>query len=166
MLESIMLVAARRSSRAAGAPGRSTWCLLHRRAAGGRREYNFVPIGDPGIDELPGMSVFALEDGLSFPMEWGGARTSTRTRDRGDDVATIAHIAGVPVEELLPLLCTTAEGCPACASWSQDRPLSRRGPPDVATYVLKRGQGEMPSPIHGRALGGRSQPPSGRSPIQ
>jgi predicted dithiol-disulfide oxidoreductase (DUF899 family) len=27
-------------------------------------DYNFAPIGDPGIDELPGMSAFVLEDGV------------------------------------------------------------------------------------------------------
>ena len=34
------------------------------RAAG--VEYNFAPIGDPGIDELPGMSAFVLEDGVVY----------------------------------------------------------------------------------------------------
>ena len=29
-------------------------------------EYNYRPIGDPGIDELPGMSFFALEDGVVY----------------------------------------------------------------------------------------------------
>lgn len=29
-------------------------------------EYNFEPIGYPGIDELPGMSAFALEDGVVY----------------------------------------------------------------------------------------------------
>ena len=29
-------------------------------------EYNFEPIGDPGIDELPGLSAFALEDGVVY----------------------------------------------------------------------------------------------------
>ena len=28
--------------------------------------YNFEPIGDPGIDELPGVSAFALEDGVVY----------------------------------------------------------------------------------------------------
>ncbi len=29
-------------------------------------EYNFEPIGDPGIDELPGLSAFALENGVVY----------------------------------------------------------------------------------------------------
>jgi len=29
-------------------------------------DYNFEPIGDPGIDELPGMSAFVLEDGVVY----------------------------------------------------------------------------------------------------
>ena len=29
-------------------------------------EYNFAPAGDPGIEELPGMSAFALEDGVVY----------------------------------------------------------------------------------------------------
>ena len=34
------------------------------RAAG--VEYNFTPIGDPGVDELPGLSAFALENGVVY----------------------------------------------------------------------------------------------------
>ncbi len=38
------------------------WACIRRKGA----EYNFEPIGDPGIDELPGMSAFALEDGVVY----------------------------------------------------------------------------------------------------
>jgi predicted dithiol-disulfide oxidoreductase (DUF899 family) len=35
------------------------------RSSGGA-EYNFKPVGHPGIDELPGMSAFAAEDGVVY----------------------------------------------------------------------------------------------------